>query len=186
MYLKDHKFKDFHLVKSIYPCYYGVTRMEYDIDSLVELVYQIKKEVKFGWKKSNTPNAYKTHTIPHNGEFSDFSKTLRNCLSQKLNKKIHKTYFWANINSHGGSDVVHHHNFSVDPPQNEMSGVYYIKTPENSGQICFLNQMVPHEHSPLTPKEKDLVIFPSYLLHYVTPNLSQEDRISIAFNFQIE
>ena len=186
MYLSDHKFNDFHTIKSIYPCYYGVTKMEYDIDSLIQTIYQIKKEVKKGWEKSNTTNAYKSIPIPLIGNFKKFNTRLLEFLSTSVSKKISNISFWANINSQGGSDRVHHHNANFTPSEKLLSGVYYLKTPLDSGDICFLNQSVPHEHFHLTPKEKDLVIFPSYLLHYVTPNLSQEDRISIAFNFEIE
>jgi len=32
-------------------------------------------------------------------------------------------------------------------------------------------------------KEGDLIIFPSYLKHYVEPNLNKKERISISFNY---
>jgi uncharacterized protein (TIGR02466 family) len=35
------------------------------------------------------------------------------------------------------------------------------------------------------PKEGDLIMFPSWLRHYVEPSKSNEDRISIAFNLEI-
>ena len=34
----------------------------------------------------------------------------------------------------------------------------------------------------VTPEEGKLMIWPSWLLHYVKPNLSDDTRISIAFN----
>ena len=36
----------------------------------------------------------------------------------------------------------------------------------------------------LTPKEGMILIFPSYLRHWVYPNEEDEDRISMAFNFK--
>ena len=38
----------------------------------------------------------------------------------------------------------------------------------------------------ITPKEGDLLIFPAYLYHAVSENLSEEDRIIISFNVDIK
>ena len=38
----------------------------------------------------------------------------------------------------------------------------------------------------IVPEEKTLIIFPSWLQHWVTPNLEEEDRISIACNFRYQ
>jgi uncharacterized protein (TIGR02466 family) len=35
----------------------------------------------------------------------------------------------------------------------------------------------------ISPKENNIVLFPSWLEHYVSDNESDEDRISISFNF---
>ena len=34
-----------------------------------------------------------------------------------------------------------------------------------------------------SPKENLCLLFPSYLKHYVEPNLNKKDRISISFNY---
>ena len=38
----------------------------------------------------------------------------------------------------------------------------------------------------IEPKEDMLIMFPAHLPHRVNQNLSEKDRISIAFNFSIE
>ena len=38
----------------------------------------------------------------------------------------------------------------------------------------------------VTPSPGKLVIFPSWLVHYVQNNLDNSDRISIAFNVNVE
>ena len=38
----------------------------------------------------------------------------------------------------------------------------------------------------IEPQEGDLLIFPSYLYHSVTENLSEKDRIIISFNIDIK
>ena len=50
-------------------------------------------------------------------------------------------------------------------------------TPEHS---CFLTSFTPQDI-----RQGDLVIFPSFLNHYVKPNLSEKKRITISFNLQI-
>jgi len=101
---------------------------------------------------------------------------------------------WANINPPGGYNASHIH------PNSLFSGVYYIKAPENSGKLACndprpgvqLNMPVRKEGRPpkhlwrechLDPVEGRIIIFPFYLWHNVTPNESNDIRISVSFNF---
>jgi uncharacterized protein (TIGR02466 family) len=103
---------------------------------------------------------------------------------------------WININKHKDFNNTHKHIGST------FSGIYYVKVPENSGVIEFTNPMseLPYvigdwmikEYNffnsktwKVNPEEGKLMIWPSWLLHYVKPNLSNDDRISIAFNTRI-
>jgi uncharacterized protein (TIGR02466 family) len=99
---------------------------------------------------------------------------------------------WVNINPQHGYNVPHRHLGS------QWSGTYYVTVPveegSESGSIEFLSPLtVPTEYKPLgascfrekivmRPEPGDLLIFPSYLMHWVVPNEIDEDRISIAFN----
>ena len=84
-----------------------------------------------------------------------------------------------------------------------MSGVIWIKTPENSGQFQFdsphifaesyIVECTPEEIRKeynyytsfrFTPKEGRMILFPSHMEHQVLPSESDEDRISIAFNLE--
>jgi uncharacterized protein (TIGR02466 family) len=101
---------------------------------------------------------------------------------------------WANINPPGGYNAAHIH------PNSLFSGVYYIKAPENSGKFhCVdprsgvqLNMPVRKEGRPpkhlwreamLDPIEGRILMFPAWLWHSVEPNLSNDIRISVSFNF---
>ena len=101
---------------------------------------------------------------------------------------------WANINPPGGYNVPHIH------PNSLFSGVYYIKAPKNSGNLCCdepragaqLNMPIRKEGKLpkelwrevyLEPVEGRIIIFPYYLWHNVTPNKSNDIRISVSFNF---
>jgi hypothetical protein len=67
----------------------------------------------------------------------------------------------------------------------ELSWVYYVKTPEGAGSIVFSldlhDQRAPT--AAISPKAGEYIIFPSYLWHKVTKNLSSDTRIAIAGNF---
>ena len=98
---------------------------------------------------------------------------------------------WANVNEKGNWNFVHDH-IGTD-----LSGVYYVKVPENSGEIVFFD---PRKISVVDPVfqedhpkafgyhlvEGTLLMFPSYLEHMVTPSESDETRISIAFNICVD
>ena len=102
---------------------------------------------------------------------------------------------WANINPPGGYNRPHIH------PNSHFSGVYYIKAPQNSGEIVFndprsgahmimperIKDSKPPSHLwrevRINPLEGRLIMFPSWLWHCVDPNESNDIRISVSFNF---
>jgi uncharacterized protein (TIGR02466 family) len=107
---------------------------------------------------------------------------------------------WANLNPRHGYNRSHIH------PGSLWSGVYYVNTPVNCGQLVFHDprpesQMLAVEkqrHSQTTPEQWSevfhqaisgrLVLFPSWLRHEVEPNITSlsspdGDRISISFNY---
>jgi uncharacterized protein (TIGR02466 family) len=108
----------------------------------------------------------------------------------ELNPRL--SNFWININSSNSYNKLHTH------PKAILSGVYYSKTPENSGGIFFhkpaeldyLHQTYTNCDNSLTfsgviytPVPGRVVIFPAWVGHSVQPNNSDNDRISVAFNF---
>lgn len=107
------------------------------------------------------------------------------------NYNIELLNFWVNSNNKNDYNLLHNH---ID---SNISGVYYIKVPKNSGRIVLQNGDLtkmysknetyfdnPNFHSRyfIEPNEYDLILFPSETLHYVEPNRSDEERISVAFN----
>ena len=93
---------------------------------------------------------------------------------------------WFNINGPGNWNVCHTH------PHSFYSGVMWILAPEDSGDLVFRS---PHEHElygyrdsmhTIPPETGRVVMFPSHLLHMVTPNKSVEDRYSISFNLNLK
>lgn len=103
------------------------------------------------------------------------------------------TCSWAN--RHHYMDRSHEHNH-----RNSMySGVVYIKTDSDSGELVFLNRkhdlLSPRKaHTndyncnqwTLSPVDHMVVIFPSSLVHLVGPNRGEGLRYSIAFNIFVK
>jgi uncharacterized protein (TIGR02466 family) len=107
-------------------------------------------------------------------------------------KKIRYVEAWVNVAAKEQYQEYHRH------PNRSFSAIYYIKTPENSGNIVFkkdsLDEMFPlpidvynevasYATHRITPKAGDLIIFKSNIQHLVEKNKSNEDRVSIAINF---
>ena len=107
------------------------------------------------------------------------------------NLKINQ--IWANVNKYKDFNLPHLHlNAS-------LSGVYYVDVNDKSGNIVFTNnnnsmlflwQNIKRKYFDennsnaysFLPKNGDLIIFPAWANHYVEPNLSEKDRISISFD----
>ncbi|UYP67367.1 TIGR02466 family protein [Thalassobacter stenotrophicus] len=103
-----------------------------------------------------------------------------------------KTFAWMNANPPGGFNAPHTH------PGAHWSGVYYVAQPDveegSSGQIEFLDPRTDlpnwrllqapafRAKKAIRPKPGELILFPSYLVHWVYPNETSEERVSIAFN----
>lgn len=98
---------------------------------------------------------------------------------------------WANINAPGSYNRKHTHANSM------ISGVYYPRVPENSGQIVFTDPRIQahvitlpvtrktaltSRHIKRTPQAGEFILFPSWLEHSVDVNSSGEERVSVAFN----
>lgn len=100
---------------------------------------------------------------------------------------------WYNINQPTSYNVRHLHNKSI------FSGAFYLKVPEgDSGDIIFYRENlflsylpddIVNQWNEMTsglvthhPEQCMLLIFPSWLEHSVTPNFTNEDRISFSFN----
>lgn len=79
-----------------------------------------------------------------------------------------------------------------------FSGVFYLKAPEESGKLVLRNPSINRmwsgcklaeqknqftgESIRIEPVEGNIILFPSYLPHFVETNNHDEERISISFN----
>lgn len=114
-----------------------------------------------------------------------------------------KLCYWYNVNRKYNYNTQHWH------PNSYVSGVFYIKVPENSGHITFLRSdnevdrmsfIADHltdagksidnayinMHHWIPPAVNKLILFPGHLAHTVEQNLTTDEddrRISLSFNF---
>lgn len=101
------------------------------------------------------------------------------------------TSMWLNRSGHGNLHKAHIHANTM------LSGVYYVQTPPDCGKIEFFDPVTARvatkhpstEHRRINtstaqynPKEGMLVIFPSWLQHWVEPNQGEGERVSVSFN----
>tara|TARA_B100000902_G_scaffold194618_1_gene185952 strand:+ start:705 stop:1286 length:582 start_codon:yes stop_codon:yes gene_type:complete len=121
----------------------------------------------------------------------DSTQVIARNLSNKELPQMVVRAMWGNINPKGGFNFTHVH------PSGWLSGVYYIQLPENNNEIVFQDprssRMMDFQRSSLIkdeyfshyPKVGELLLFPSWLPHFVTPNTSEQNRISISFNVEL-
>jgi uncharacterized protein (TIGR02466 family) len=138
------------------------------------------------------------HTLPEmeelNGYFMNAVNDVISVLSTK-HREVEITGCWANISPPGGSHTSHMH------PNNFLSAVYYVTVPPGGHRITFYDPR--HQIHILAPafdqvnihnsdnvnieaEEGMLLLFPSWLVHSVPVNTSNESRISISFNINFK
>ena len=107
---------------------------------------------------------------------------------------------WANVNRRGDYHDPHNH------PHAYLSGTYYVAMPqaapppqENRGDVRpgAISFYDPRSAANMTairgdrqieaefthhPKAGEVLLWPAFLMHFVHPNLSDEERVSISFN----
>ena len=172
-----------------------IESLEVNLKELKDLCLKERVKDKIGERKSNT--GYQSGNIN-----IDLYKNLFDSIFKHAEKfyklfEVEKDLIFQNawININGKKDV----NFSHNHPGSFMSGVFYVQTPPKSGNITFENPINNFNFlSPmkfitkynnynacimtLPTTEGTLLLFPSWLSHYVESNESNRERISISFN----
>jgi len=145
-----------------------------------------------GWQSNNLQGEH----LVLNELFEDiehYSNEFAKSLDIKTPLKLEN--IWININEYKDWNMVHNH------PGSTFSGVYYVNEFENSGSLNFSNGYADvlqciwpdykiekfNEYNSLwrkvPPIKNNLIIFPAFLNHFVSPNLNKnKKRISISFN----
>lgn len=182
----------------VFPTTIYAKDLQLDNDIIVDHIVEWSKNDR-GVNKTNV-NGWHSSTDMH-------KKPEYKLLIDELYKMQHEIYneelldsepflgnMWANINYEGGFNMPHVHANSL------FSGVYYVKCKSNSGRLVFDDPRSGIQHTmpirkkinlpnhlcrsaEIEPIPGRLVMFPAWLWHHVSPNLSKDIRISISFNF---
>ena len=138
------------------------------------------------------------HTLLQHKEFEPLGKLIiqeANNFARELALDTNRhplkfTECWVNIYGEGHAQEMHQHANSV------ISGIYYVKAPEGSGDLLFhspyhdtmLNPPLERPNGlnnhivSFKPREGAMVFFRSFVKHSVKPTKGDAERISIAFN----
>jgi|TARA_B100000085_G_scaffold498_1_gene507 uncharacterized protein (TIGR02466 family) len=179
----------------------STTQLDYPVDIIETLCQQERRKNSKGVIKSNLGGWQSDNIIYPDSPFfflQDIEKICQEVAKDvlKINKSVFLNNAWININQKDNLNQVHTH------PNNILSGVYYVKTPEKCGNIIFRHPgfdmmerdwediVSDSDHNVynsdtwwLPAKANTLYIFPSWIKHLVGPNMSDEERISMSFNF---
>ena len=151
-----------------------------------KLASQIKKEIKIS-----------NNFIKKNLEI-ELKKNIKNFLKIEKIKKIKDIKIlnlWVVSQFKGEYNPIHYHN-------GDLSGVGYLKVPKDmtknkllknkknntNGTIDFINGQrgfLSRSIFNIVPKERDLIIFPNYLMHTAYPFNINAERRSFSFNAKI-
>jgi len=151
------------------------------VEDLLKKVYKFKEDnFDNSVKKSNRGGYQSTPDIHTYPGFYDLTHNLNKIFFEIFKNPLQTIQsMWINISCYENSNYIHTHGTEIDL----ISGVLYLQVPKNSGEIGFVNPITHNIDNLILPSPKDLLLFPQNLPHLVNPNLSQEDRISIAFNY---
>ena len=152
-----------------------------------------------GEQKTNAGGWHSTTDMNQKEEYDPLTRELFN-MQEEIYQKEHLSRkpvlgnMWANVNYPKCFNRPHIH------PNSLFSGVYWIKTPQNSGKLMVydprpgVQMTMPNRKEGKSPPEfwrevhyepiaGRCIMFPSWLWHEVKENKSNDTRISVSFNF---
>lgn len=158
------------------------------------------------WSKKNYVAGYTSYSsISNLHERSSNFEALKLALDQEVmrfakhlemdlqGKQLKISSFWINIM---GKNT--HHSFHLHP-LSAISGTYYVQVPKDSGSFkiedpriaCFMGspprkpaaKVENRRYIDLSCKPGEILLFESWLKHEVPANRSDQDRVSISFNY---
>ena len=162
----------------------------------------MKKYIFDLWENRDYDNRWQTKSanLHKQKEFKEFTELVISTSKEILDKlkydveDIVITDMWANVLKSGENHPAHTHS------NNFLSGVYYLHSSQGAS-IMFRDPRPAADV--ITPRKKETnvtnasllryaskqnraIFFPSWLQHWVEPNKSTNNRISIAWNIQVK
>ena len=195
----------------LFPTQFWTVDIDENIKELQKESYLIRVNDKQGVKKSNSGfqgyHSKDIRDLENLPSMKNLMKQIKNAVNaiHQISRKgdLQLTNFWININGKGSFNTPHTHSGLT------YSGVFFIKVPKemkggrflfyrNFNEADFIStgymghfkedyklQGYDYPINTIVPKEKMLIVFPSWVPHAVEINLSDEERISLSFNFKL-
>jgi len=186
------------IIEKFFPTIVYGKDVELNNDQLTRDIINWSKQDK-GVQKTNYNGWHSTTDMGVKPEYQQLVKELFKMQeeifnNEHLNRSSRLGNMWANINPPGGMNQPHIH------PNALFSGVYYVKSPVNSGRLKIYDprpgvQFIMPIRKPgnpgkdlwreanIDPVEGRIIMFPAWLWHAVEENKSNDIRISVSFNF---
>jgi len=168
--------------------------------NLVDYCYEMQSKTKSGGKEWVSNDTYNTSDGAYEPHLDSKFKELNHWINKSVALYVHETKIkfkpnrytsWFNIYKTGDYQEVHAHANSI------LSAVYFLKSSDKCGPLImqppFQDQRdigkvdglvgtnTTIEYTPISGR---LVVFRSYLPHCVGKHQDDEDRITIAYNYQ--
>ena len=195
----------------LFPTQFWTAELNENIEQLQNEAYSIRNNDKDGVLKSNSGlQGYHSRDIRDLNDLPGINLLLNQIINavnaiHQISRKgeLQLINFWINISGKGSSNTPHTHSGLT------YSGVFFIKVPEEmkGGRFLFYRnfnegdfisteymghfkegyQMQNYDFpiNTISPKENMLIVFPAWVAHAVEINLSDEERISLSFNFKL-
>ena len=167
-------------------------------DKIKDFAYERKKQDK-GVELSNYIGWQSTSIRQGDDDTFDrlvesITSNIEDCRNLVELPELQLYNIWININTPGAYNTLHNHPGSV------LSGVYYVESTEEQGNIFFERgdnaeyflppvQQTNYFNGTATSYKAisgAMYVFPSWLKHSVQPNKTDKDRISISFNYGVK
>lgn len=190
----------------IFPTFFASFKLDIDNDKILQECYELRKQDPKGVRKSNIggwqSEIYALFDIRKdltpNIQTLAFNTILAaNDVSEEHNLNMvfpeNGCQWWININDEVCYNAVHSH------PGSQIIALYYPKVSYNGdqGNLSIIRQdgsqhcglyehRMDYTQYDLNAEVGTLYLLPSHVLHFVTPNRTDAERVSIAFNLSSE
>lgn len=146
---------------------------------LIDIAEYLEKTTKEKHHYSNR-GGWQSNLVQNMEDLNDFKINILSILNENLTF----AQIWFNINYKNNYNILHNHG------PFKWSGNYYIKTHKNCGNLYLrdprqgvvFSSLYGNPDKEIKINEGMVIIFPSYLEHYVGQNYSDEKRIGISFD----
>ena len=188
------------VVDEIFHDFIITVNLDHDLDSITKDAYVLKYNYPSqsisnigGWQSPVFGPQCPTeilNTIPQSisNLQKDCWELCNSITTGKFQKKLRKDHsgWWVNINEKHHYNAIHHHG------RTDLIAVAFIKTPPNSGKMIVArndgstySQLYDDFQYSVPSEAGKLYILPGHVWHYVAESFSDEDRISVSFNYYI-